>query len=405
MKTIKKILISFLFLLPSLSYGGSSIFALVPKSIGEHYYPYSTAALGRGGFSMAFMDSVDLNQMNYSSWSYISRTTFTLGMGFQSLSSESEINQTNSNDGNFLGGYIAIPLIQKKLAIGFGILPKSFNDQGFILEDAGVGSPATQTIKTNGSLSEVQFVTSYAVSKNLSVGLLLYYILGNITDNSKLEYSEATYRDVIIENEYHLYGKGASVGLSVFYRLNEKLAFGAQAKLPTKITIYSQQSSVTTNKTVDEYREITFPLNGTVGVTYQAGERWALGTDFDYTAWKKGYLFNSMTVDGVDNNYRLGLGVEYMPSARRIISYSDKINYRGGLYYGKLNFLSNGQPVIDYGLSLGLGLPIVRGSSRLDIAFQLGKRGSLGKNGLSESYFRLNFSIAASELWFLREDR
>jgi len=405
MRKIKKILISLLFILPSLSYGGSSIFALVPKSIGEHYYPYSTAALGRGGFSMAFVDSVDLNQMNYSSWSYISRTTFSLGMGFQALSSESERNQINSNDGAFHGGYIAIPLIQKKLAMGFGILPKSLNDQGFVIEDAGVGSPATQTMSTSGSLSEVQFITSYAASKNLSFGLLLYYILGKISDNTNLDYSETNYQDVNIENEYHLYGKGASVGLSAFYRLNEKLAMGAQAKFPTTITIYSQQASIATNKTVDEYREITFPLNGTVGITYQANERWVFGADVDYINWKQGYMFNGTTVDGVDNNYRLGFGVEYLPSTRRVISYSDKMNYRGGLYYGKLNFLSKGQPVFDYGLSLGLGLPIVRGSSRLDIAFQLGKRGSIAKNGLSENYFRLNFSIAASELWFLREDR
>jgi len=35
----------------------------------------------------------------------------------------------------------------------------------------------------------------------------------------------------------------------------------------------------------------------------------------------------------------------------------------------------------------------------------LGKRGNLSINGLSETIFRLNFSLSANELWFVREER
>ncbi|GAG85107.1 unnamed protein product, partial [marine sediment metagenome] len=65
-------------IIPTLGYSESSVFALAPFSIGEHHYPYSTAALGRGGFSMAFMDSVALNQMNYSLWAFLPQTTFSI---------------------------------------------------------------------------------------------------------------------------------------------------------------------------------------------------------------------------------------------------------------------------------------------------------------------------------------
>ena len=105
------------------------------------------------------------------------------------------------------------------------------------------------------------------------------------------------------------------------------------------------------------------------------------------------------------DDFRLGAGVEFKPSRRRLASYTNRMNYRAGVFYGQMNFLANGQPVNEYGLSVGLGLPISRGGSRMDVAFQAGKRGDIVINGLSEMFFRLNFSISASELWFVRDDR
>jgi hypothetical protein len=81
------------------------------------------------------------------------------------------------------------------------------------------------------------------------------------------------------------------------------------------------------------------------------------------------------------------------------------MNYRAGVFYGQMNFLSNGKPVNEYGLTAGLGLPIRQGISRIDVALQAGKRGDLKINGLSEMFFRLNFSVSANELWFVRDDR
>ena len=405
MKNVRKIILVMLLTLPSLSFGESSVFALMPKSIGEYHYPFSTAALGRGGFEIAFLDSVNINQMNYSIWAFIPRTTLSIGLAYQRLSSESKINHINSFNGNFLGGFLAIPIVRRKMAIGFGVLPVTLNNQRFILKDVGVGASADQTIKTDGTLSEVQAIVSYAPSKNLSFGIFMYYILGKIIDDFQIEYKDRTYGDILIQNQYHFYGKRPSIGVSAFYRLTENVAIGGRIKLPAVIKVYAQQESITSNTTIEKYQDVTFPINWSTGLVWQPGERWAIGGDFDYIAWKNGYLFDGLTVSDMNNNYRLGVGVEYKPSTRRIISYADKMNYRAGIFYGQLNFLSNNQAVNEYGFSLGLGLPITRGNSRLDVAFQVGKRGDINTNGLSEMFFRFNFSLAANELWFIRDEQ
>ncbi len=405
MKYLKKIFLLIIILLPSLSQAETSVFALVPNSIGEHYYPYSVAALGRGGFSMAFVDSINLNQMNYALWTHMPRTTFSLNFGYQGLQSESATNKISSVDGNFFGGFLAIPLIPKVAAMGFGILPKSINNQGFIIRDVGIGAPADQTIKVKGTLSEVQLVGSFAFGQNLSIGLFLYYILGKINDQTRVDYSDPAYQDVDVENQYQFYGKGPSGGISAFLRLTPRLSVGARVKFPSVMTMYTQQFSRSAEQKIEQYQDITFPINATIGASWAPLERWVIGADVDYINWEDGYKFNDIPVRSMNNNFRIGAGIEHTPSKRRMAAYGNKMNYRAGVFYGQLNFLANENPVNEYGISLGLGLPIKSGSSRIDVAVQVGERGDIAINGLSEKFFRLNFSVSANELWFRPDDR
>ncbi|TFG99100.1 MAG: hypothetical protein E4H13_09195 [Calditrichales bacterium] len=405
MQKIKTIFIIILFILPTTSFSESSVFALTKKSLGEHHYPYSAAALGRGGFAMAFPDSVQINQVNFSLWSFMPRTTFTLEMMYQGLGTESKTDQISSYDGTFLGGYLTIPLIQHKMAIGFGIQPSSFNNQGFLIQNLGVGAPAEQTIKTKGTLSEVQVAATYAPNERMSFGVLMYYILGKITDNTTITYADRDYASIIIENQYQFYGLAPSFGVSGFYRMFDWLSLGGRLKIPTKVKVFSKQKSLTTNKTIDRDQKVSFPVNITVGFSIQPFERLILGGDIDYIDWKNGYLFNGLPISQMNNNFRIGAGFEYLPSKRRLTSYGDKMNYRAGAFFGQMNFLANDETINEYGISLGLGLPIRSGNSRVDVAFQLGQRGDLGTNNLSEKFFRLNLQVSANELWFVRDDR
>ena len=408
MNTVKKHIELFLILLlilPTLIYGESSVFALLPKSVGEHYYSYSVAAQGRGGFSMAIVDSFGLNQMNYSLWTNIPRTTFTVGMTYQGLATESPTHKIGSLDGSFLGGYLAIPVLMKKITVGFGVQPKSINNQGYILKDSGVGAKATQTFKSKGNLSEVQFITAFTPIQDLSFGLYVYYIFGKISDNTTINYTDVSYADISIQNEFRIYGKHPSLGLSGFLRLTPRMTIGARVKIPSKTTVYSQQKSIAGEKKYERYQEITFPFNLTVGTAWQLDNGLVIGGDIDYINWKNGYLFDGSPLGYMTNSFRIGVGAELKPSARRLVSYTSRMNYRAGIFFGQMNFLANGHPVNEYGIGLGIGLPINRESNRIDIALQAGKRGDISINGLSEMFLRLNFSISADELWFAEDER
>ena len=93
-----------------------------------------------------------------------------------------------------------------------------------------------------------------------------------------------------------------------------------------------------------------------------------------------------------------------MPSGRRFVPYQQRMYYRGGLYFGQLNMLSNSNSVGEYGLGIGVGLPILSPNDRIDLALQYGKRGDLSTNLASENIFRFNVSVTAASLWFVREE-
>jgi hypothetical protein len=169
--------------------------------------------------------------------------------------------------------------------------------------------------------------------------------------------------------------------------------------------MYTQQFSPSSEKKIEKNQTITFPVNGTVGFSFVPFERWIIGGDLDYINWKSGYKLNGLPVKNMENNFRLGAGIERTPSPRRLASYGDRVNYRAGVFFGQLNYLSNDKPVNEYGFSLGFGLPIRSGRSRIDIALLAGQRGDIALNGLSEKFFRMSISISANELWFQNEDR
>ena len=149
--------------------------------------------------------------------------------------------------------------MKKKIAIGFGIQPKSINNQGFVLKEAGVGARATQTIRSKGTLSEVQFIAAYSPIPDLSLGFFAYYILGKINDNTTINYLDLSYADISVSNEYHFYGNGPSFGVSGFLRLTPRMTIGARVKIPTKMTVYSQQHSISTKTTIEAAQRYTRP--------------------------------------------------------------------------------------------------------------------------------------------------
>jgi hypothetical protein len=389
--------------LPTVLISGTSIFGFGPQLPGEIQSQYSTAALGRGGFEMAIKDSMGLNQSNFALWSILSRTTISLNLRFQGISTKTNYDKIGSLNANFQGGFVGIPLIKRKMAIGFGLIPQLENDFKVKIQDVGIGTSAEQNIRVSGNIGEAKFIFSYAFIPSLSFALIPSYSFGFVSDKTSILYDDFAYGNIYVENRFKVYGPGLT--LSAFSALSPRLAVGATIKFPQKLSLNTEQVSTNKSEIIDEDREATLPLETKVGISYRLSKRWQTGIDFQYYNWKGGYMINNRLIRGLTNNYRIGVGIERVPEDKQIAPLSEEMTYRGGFFFGQIYRNVNYEPVYDYGISLGLGFPIIRNRNRLDFAFEYGQRGDLSINLVTESYFRFHVSISANELWFVRENR
>jgi hypothetical protein len=62
----------------------------------------------------------------------------------------------------------------------------------------------------------------------------------------------------------------------------------------------------------------------------------------------------------------------------------------------------NGQQINDYGITFGVGLPIYRSRSTINVAAELGRKGTTENNLVLENYFRLNLMVNLYDMWFIK---
>lgn len=381
---------------------GTSIFGLAPNSLGSVNMNVSTAGIGRGGFEIAYFDTLSLNNSNFAQWPLLTQTTINLNAGYNRLSTETNSQSTVSYSGNFSGGFLAIPVIDKKLAFGIGLLPLIINDQSVTINNIGVSADVNETFKATGNISEGSFIGSYAISNNISIAGVLSYNFGLIEDNILLDYDTPGYSDILLYNKYRIYG--SSFALHSFFKLNEKIYSGFRIKFPTELTMKTEQNSINSIEYINDSRKIELPLNMAYGIAYLFENQYITGLDFNYQSWKDGYKIDGAKQEGFENSYRLSLGVEKMPSGRRFVPYHQRMYFRGGVHLGQLNIQSENNSVFEYGVSLGVGLPLLSPKDRIDFAIQYNRRGDLSKNVAAENVFNFHVSITAGSLWFARED-
>ena len=125
--------------------------------------------------------------------------------------------------------------------------------------------------------------------------------------------------------------------------------------------------------------------------------------NFDYLhqSWSKAKFFGSTNPVLTDLD-KFAIGAEWIPDRFSIRSYLNKVAYRAGIKYEKSYLLLGNQQINDFGISFGVGLPIYRSNSTINIAAEIGRRGTTKHNLVLENYAKLNLSVNLYDLWFIK---
>ncbi len=128
-------------------------------------------------------------------------------------------------------------------------------------------------------------------------------------------------------------------------------------------------------------------------------DKWLVGSDFQWQQWEK-YSYFGIT-DSLKNSMRFSLGGAFTPSVSTVSGYWQRITYRGGIRYTKSYLELRNERINEFGISLGIGLPLPRTRSTINLAAEFGSRGTIANNLIKESFVKFTLGLSIFERWFI----
>jgi len=144
-------------------------------------------------------------------------------------------------------------------------------------------------------------------------------------------------------------------------------------------------------------KSITIPSNLSIGIGIGEANKWLIGTEFIFRdTQKQNNAFDQAST--FENSTKYIIGGYYIPKYDSFSNYLNKIVYRAGLRYEKTGLIVNNESIKDYGMNFGVGLPL--GYSKINIGFEIGKKGTNSSGLIKENYYNLSIGLSLSDKWF-----
>lgn len=393
--------------------------------LGELAEKVSSSSAAMGGSAIAIRGRQHINMLNPASYSVVDSMTFMLDGAVSLQTMKIYNNQDKFRAKNSSFDYLSMQFrLAKRLGISLGIHQFSNIGYNFSRSEVAKATPGVDADKLKylkrfsgeGGLREAYIGLGFAPIKNLSVGASISYLWGDFTRNSENIYPQGSMA----------YSYKSTVNTSVSdYKLN----FGMQYTIPFKkiegITIGAIYSPKKTLK--NDIEKITvinqsnienlsanmnIPTTFGIGLSYKKDYNLTIAADYKMQKWGElGYTINSKEEDFnktfaetnlFSNSHKISLGTEYIPNIYKR-GYLSNIKYRFGVYYNTPYYAIKGKKALDeYGITFGLGLPLPRTRSILNISGQYAHQKANGVNLDSQNIFKVSIGITFNERWFFK---
>jgi len=395
---INKLKIAILFLaFSAVLQASSSKFGLTCNTVGNLYVPYSTAGYGRS-FEIASTDSFHLNARNFSMWSNILSSTFAIGLDYHATSSYNGKTSDILDDWYLQNILIAAPIVKNKVAVGIGIQPVTYINQHVINSVTSEEQQIDEYLFIRGGIGRGFINVAYQIIPQIGVGLAYEYNFGNMQSDYRLEFSSPVQTSLLINLDSRTSGSSFAVSANVTPFSGLTLGFMWRPKMDLEIARTAESNSEKLNQKSTIMMRI--PAEYSFGLQYELNERWVVGGDGIYQDWENGFLVEGQKTGRTKPFYRLSAGFERKNSGKKFDKYYRKIVYRGGLFYDQKMHKSNNAYIQEYGLSFGMGFPLIWNRSKFDFSMMIGRRGDISINRYEENFISLGFSITIGEKWF-----
>lgn len=368
--------------------------------------------IGMGSTGNALRSGISLNSVNPASLTAIELKSFGMDIGFDMRLSNLENNYKSANvlNGNVSWFKMAFP-INSSLFAAISLTPKS--SVGYSIYSTkpleGTNSSYPVLFSGEGGLSDASISLGLKVSKNFSIGGSTSLTWGNIDRNTE-EFPLGTSVTSIFENDVTRYsGVSFKTGLQYYRNLNDHILFtlGGVAEFGGSLNCSTDLSLTETTSTSssviyseeDDQDYINLPVKIGVGMALTFNQKTTFTFDYNRSDWTNVDINQSGQTLNINHSFHLGaeLSPKFDPTR-----YGEHLKYRFGALYqtGYINVF--GTTIDNYGLTLGLSIPIRHDKTAVNVSLEAGRQGSLNQLLVRESYVKLNCSFNLWERWFIK---
>jgi hypothetical protein len=375
---------------------------------------------GMGGTGMAVRDNNSIFFHNPASYSSLDTNSFIFDFGvdygLNLISNDSLMRR--SGDLNFDHLLMGFP-VARGLGVAIGLYNVS-NGYYKISESVTKSDPDYNPLTGeytaihygSGGLTNFFIGSGINLSKFLSAGINMTVLFGTIQKSNQLSFFDSyhVYHDNIT-SKLQLSGVNFDYGMQLFVPLKKDYYINAGASLTSgkyfrsdfenigvRFTTYGGTDTLLT--ITDDSTKAFLPGTLRMGVAFGKKNKFTGGIDYIMTNWSNAKFHGSE--DFVNNTRALLFGIEYIPDKYSNYSFARRMEYRLGGHIEDNYLVIKGSQVKEFGMSLGLGIPM-RMLSKTNLFIDFTRKTYTG-SGFShfENYFTMGASLNRYDLWFIK---
>lgn len=357
-----------------------------------------------GGTGRAFYSRNSINNLNPASYCGLDSLTFLFELGIYGkyTNYRSASATENAFDGNIR--YMAIGFRNTSWwASSLGIVP--YSSVGYNITTTEYIEGDLSAIKKNftgsGGINQFYYGNSFSPNKHISIGINSSYIFGSVEQSESVAEVEG-YEGYSLKKANFIKSLALDYGILLntdIGKLNYSigLTYGNQKTLKTS-TDLKFGTSYDTIELRTTSNDFILPERFGAGIGISKGNNFRLGLDYSKENWSL-MKFSNLSLQTRDGE-KYSFGLEYFPQKSKRDYGLKTLYYRFGGFYQKSYMVVNKIPIDTRAITFGVGLPISRKSSIINLSTELGQTGSLKKGLIKESYvlFHINFSLR--DIWF-----
>ena len=349
---------------------------------------------------------------------------FTVSVGNSDINFKTENASANSTTTSF--DYLGLSVPMGKFGMGFGLMPHS--SVGYKLESLDDDDLIKYKYSGKGGLNKVLLGFAYQFSESLAMGINFDYNFGNIQNNGV----EFLYDDDLEPLDYHsreanrsdLSGFSYNLGVTFKPMLTDVIQLHSAFTFSPDYNLNSDNSRtfssiVINSNSGEEYpineinvdleslglkeTNLSMPSKTSIGFGIGKVKKWFIGSEYTFvnTSVFKSDLIN-IDNSSYEDGSTISFGGYFIPEFSSFNNVFKRIVYRSGIYFEKTGLIINNQSISEIGMTFGLGVPVGNMFSNLNLALEVGKRGTTDANLVEEKFVNLKMSLSLNDRWFVK---